>query len=131
MPSELFSIANGAANNTVKPALSVAPASIGAIKTAQEGPAPPKVTAPKPNDVHFDAQELQRNLEDTVHMLNQQIQSTKRGLGFSVDQALNGPVVTVRSLETGEVVRQIPNETVVRIAHNIENIKGLLLNAKV
>jgi len=48
-----------------------------------------------------------------------------------LDEALNGPVVTVRSLETGEVVRQIPNETVVRIAHNIENIKGLLLNAKV
>jgi uncharacterized FlaG/YvyC family protein len=27
------------------------------------------------------------------------------------------------------VVRQIPNEVVVRIAHNIEKVKGLLLNA--
>jgi uncharacterized FlaG/YvyC family protein len=28
------------------------------------------------------------------------------------------------------VVRQIPNEVVVRVAHNIEKMKGLLLNAK-
>jgi hypothetical protein len=36
----------------------------------------------------------------------------------------------VRSTDTGEVIRQIPNETVVRVAHNIEKVKGLLLNAK-
>jgi len=28
------------------------------------------------------------------------------------------------------VVRQIPNEVIVRIAHNIDKAKGLLLNAK-
>jgi len=39
-------------------------------------------------------------------------------------------VVTVRSAETGEVVRQIPNETVVKVAHNIEKMKGLLFSAK-
>jgi len=38
--------------------------------------------------------------------------------------------VTVTSLSTGEVIRQIPNEVVVRVAHSIEKIKGLLLNAK-
>jgi uncharacterized FlaG/YvyC family protein len=40
-------------------------------------------------------------------------------------------VVTVRSTVTGEVVRQIPNEAAVKMAHNIENIKGLLINANV
>jgi len=63
-------------------------------------------------------------------MLNQQMASTKRGLGFQIDEAVGGPVVTVRSAETGEVVRQIPNEVIVRIAHNIDKAKGLLLNAK-
>jgi flagellar protein FlaG len=57
--------------------------------------------------------------------------SSKRGLGFQIDEAVGGPVVTVRSADTGEVVRQIPNEAVVRIAHNIEKVKGLLLNARV
>jgi recombinational DNA repair ATPase RecF len=37
---------------------------------------------------------------------------------------------SMRSTDAGEVVRQIPNEVVVRVAHNIEKMKGLLLNAK-
>jgi uncharacterized FlaG/YvyC family protein len=44
---------------------------------------------------------------------------------------LNTPVVTVRNTATGEVVRQIPTETVVRLAHSIDDMKGILLNAKV
>jgi flagellar protein FlaG len=47
-----------------------------------------------------------------------------------VDEAVGGPVVTVRSAESGEVVRQIPNEVIVRIAHNLEKVKGLLFNGK-
>jgi uncharacterized FlaG/YvyC family protein len=39
-------------------------------------------------------------------------------------------VVTVVSESTGEVVRQIPNEVVVRVAHNIEKMKGFFFNSK-
>jgi flagellar protein FlaG len=63
-------------------------------------------------------------------MLNQQLASTKRGLGFHIDEAVGGPVVTVRSSDTGEIVRQIPNEVVVRVAHSIEKMKGLMFNSK-
>lgn len=90
-----------------------------------------KVVAPQANsNIHFDAAQLSKNLQEAVKMLNDQMASTKRGLGFRVDEALNGPIVTVTSLSTGEVIRQIPNEVVVRVAHSIEKIKGLLLNAK-
>jgi len=42
------------------------------------------------------------------------------------------PVVTVRNTVTGEVVRQIPNEVVIRVAENIDVVKkGLLHNSKV
>jgi uncharacterized FlaG/YvyC family protein len=37
-------------------------------------------------------------------------------------------VVYVKNAETGEVVRQIPNEVVVRLAHSIESFKGILHN---
>ena len=90
----------------------------------------PKVQAPKPVAIKFDASEVRQNLQEAVSMLNKQMSSTKRGLGFQVDEAVGGPVVTVRSAESGEVVRQIPNEVVVRIAHNIEKFKGLLFSAK-
>ncbi len=98
---------------------------------AIEAPAQPKVTAPKPIDIKFDPAEVRQTLQEAVSILNKQLNEHNRGIGFSVDDALDTPVVTVRSTVTGEVVRQIPNETVVRIAHNIENVKGLLINANV
>jgi flagellar protein FlaG len=98
---------------------------------AAEAPAQPKVTAPKPIDIKFDPAEVRQTLQEAVSILNKQLNEHNRGIGFSVDDALETPVVTVRSTVTGEVVRQIPNEAVVRIAHNIENVKGLLINANV
>jgi flagellar protein FlaG len=38
-------------------------------------------------------------------------------------------VLTVKN-RVGEVVRQIPNETALRVAHNIENMKGLMQDQK-
>ncbi len=131
MVSEISNIARGGAGvalarpSTPTPASSQAPGS-----SAIQIPETPKVLAPQPVAIKFDASEVRHNLQEAVSMLNQQVSSTKRGLGFQIDEAVGGPVVTVRSSETGEVVRQIPNEVVVRVAHNIEKVKGLLLNAK-
>jgi len=41
------------------------------------------------------------------------------------------PIVVVKNSQTGEVVRQIPNEVVVQVAHSIEAFKGMLHNAVV
>jgi flagellar protein FlaG len=131
MVSEISNIARGGAGvaamrpSAPTPASSQAPGS-----SAIQIPETPKVLAPKPVAIKFDASEVRQNIQEAVSMLNQQMASTNRGLGFRIDEAIGGPVVTVRSAETGEVVRQIPNEVIVRIAHNIEKAKGLLLNAK-
>ncbi len=93
--------------------------------------ATPKVSVPKPVELQFDEAKARQNLQDAVKALNEQMAATKTGLGFSVDKSLNTPVVTVRNSATGEVVRQIPTETVVRVAHSIDDMKGILLNAKV
>jgi flagellar protein FlaG len=96
-----------------------------------ETPAQPKVTAPRPIDIKFDAAEVRQTLQEAVSFLNKQLNEHNRGIGFSIDDSLETPVVTVRSTITGEVVRQIPNEAAVRMAHNIESIKGMLINANV
>jgi len=96
-----------------------------------DAPAQPKVTAPKPIDIKFDAAEVRQTLQEAVSFLNKQLNEHNRGIGFSIDDSLETPVVTVRSTTTGEVVRQIPNEAAVRMAHNIESIKGMLINANV
>lgn len=127
MGSEINTIASvGAGLAAPQPKSQASPISHSAVQV----PETPKVQAPKPVAIHFDAAEVRQNVQEAVNMLNQQIRSSNRGLGFHVDDAVGGPVVTVRSTETGEVVRQIPNETVVNIAHNIEHMKGILFSAK-
>ena len=131
MVSEISKMASGGAGVAAARPAAPAPASSQAPgSSAIQLPETPKVQAPKPVAIKFDASEVRQNLQDAVRMLNQQMSSTKRGLGFQVDEAVGGPVVTVRSAESGEVIRQIPNEVVVRVAHNIEKVKGLLFSAK-
>jgi flagellar protein FlaG len=81
--------------------------------------------------LQVDEAKSRQNLQEAVKALNEQMTASKTGLGFSVDKSLDRPVVTVRNTETGEVVRQIPTDVVVRLAHSIDDMKGLLLNAKV
>jgi len=131
MVSEIRKMAaTGAGFAAMRPTASASSGSQAPGSSAIQIPETPKVQAPKPVAIKFDASEIRQNLQEAVSLLNKQMASTKRGLGFEIDEAVGGPVVTVRSAETGDVIRQIPNETVVRVAHNIEKFKGLLLNAK-
>lgn len=78
--------------------------------------------------VAFDPNELRANLHDAVELLNQQIEANGRDLAFQIDETLNRPVITVIRASSGEVVRQIPTEVVLRVAHNIELVKGMLID---
>jgi flagellar protein FlaG len=86
------------------------------------------VQAPKPIDIKVDTEKLQANLKAAIDQFNKIMTDGGRALNFSVDEQLGAPVVIVKNAETGEVVRKIPNEVVIRIAHNIEAFKGLLHN---
>ena len=90
----------------------------------------PKVFEHKQVQLQINPAEERENLKQAVNMLNQQVQQTNRGLGFRMDEVLNAPVVTVTSAQTGEVVRQIPSEVAIRVAHNIEKVKGMLFNGR-
>ena len=76
----------------------------------------------------FDPEQWRKNLHEAVENLNKQVERNGRGLIFSFDERLNQPIITVRNTDTGEIVRQIPNEVIVKVAHNIEDLKGLLLD---
>lgn len=75
-------------------------------------------------------EELNQKLDEIVQSLNEQLAQTGRNLGFSIDKAINRQVVTVTNRDTGEIVRQIPSEVVIRVAHNIEALKGVLFDEK-
>ena len=95
------------------------------VQDRAQPPAEAKVAADKKHD----PQEARRKLEKISEHLNQQMERNKRDLSFSVDDVTNTVVLTVKNRE-GEVVRQIPSETALRVAHNIENMKGLMQDQK-
>ena len=140
MASEISSITAGGA----VAAMSRMPASAPSVSSASSQAAPalkkpdvslpekPAIALPKRPEIQFNAAESRKNLQDAVSMLNDQVASHKNGLGFSLNEHVDVPVVTVRNTVTGEVVRQIPNEVVLRVAQNIDTVqKGLLHNSKV
>ena len=45
-----------------------------------------------------------------------------------MDKVANDVVITVKRKESGEIVRQIPSETALKLVHNFEKLKGLLLD---
>jgi flagellar protein FlaG len=76
------------------------------------------------------AEKMTQAFQAVVDELNQQMKSTNRNLWFEMDRTINTPVVAVTDKNTGELVRQIPAEVVLRVAHSIENLKGVLYNAQ-
>jgi flagellar protein FlaG len=87
-----------------------------------------ELQAPEKVDLGYNAEDLRKSIKQAVENLNQQLKDNGRDLSFQMDETINRPIITVRNLQTGEVVRQIPNEEVVRMAHSIEEGKGLLFN---
>lgn len=98
-----------------------------AEKIAEPTPSFQPVEIKKP-EIKVDTEQMKQNLQEAINHLNEVMRDGGRGLNFSMDQALGRPVVYVKNAETGEVVRQIPNEVVVRVAHSIEELKGMLHN---
>ncbi len=120
----------GGAGPAVAPASFVragTPASMAKATDAQAS-ARPKVIATKPTDIKFDAAQATQNLKAAVSLLNEQMVSTNRGLGFSFDESKHSAVIKVTDIKTGEVVRQIPTEDVLRMSHKIDDLKGILFN---
>ena len=70
----------------------------------------------------------EEKVKEAVKEINNELVKLQSELGFSVDKVANDVVVTVKRKETGEVVRQIPSEAVLKLAHNFEKLKGVLLD---
>ncbi len=84
----------------------------------------------KKADLAIDPIEMQQKLKKILGEANQHMANSKVQLGFSMNQAIDGPVITVKNLQSGEVVRTIPSEVVIKVAQNIDSLKGILFNQK-
>ena len=91
----------------------------------------PVVAMPKKAEIQVDPEAMRKNLEDAIGRINEMVSDGGRGLHFSIDDKMNTPVIVVKNSESGEVVRQIPSEVVIKVAHSIEDLKGMLHNQAV
>ena len=72
------------------------------------------------------AERMAQAFQHVVDELNQQMTANNRNLIFAVDRRINTTVIAVTDKNTGEMVRQLPAEAVLKVAHSIENLKGVL-----
>jgi flagellar protein FlaG len=76
-------------------------------------------------------QAVQAKLDEIVSHLNVKMEVRNKSLDFSVDEVSNRVMVTVTDKVSGEVVRQVPSEAILKVAHNIEALKGVLFDRNI
>lgn len=118
---------SGQINSALQPAPQPAKQELG---FTQEKPSI-ALTPIKKAEIKVDPIEMQKSLSQSIERLNQMMLQNGRNLSFSIDPSLEIPIITVKNEETGEVIRQIPTQAVVQVAHNFDALKGVLLNAKI
>jgi len=85
----------------------------------------------KPSNVSQASQPTQEVIAKTAQQLQSFVQSMGRDLNFSVDATTGYNVVRVVNPETGEVVRQLPSEELLKIAQAMQNTNSSgLVNQK-
>ena len=77
----------------------------------------------------------EKNLENILKDFKKKLEKLRiifRGEAeFSIDRESNMIIVKIKDKETGEIIRQIPPEVVLKIAKSIEEFLGLLLDERV
>ena len=73
---------------------------------------------------------IRERLKEISASLNEDMNIRSKSLKFSVDESTNRMLVKVIDKESGEIIRQIPSETILKVAHSLEALKGILFDDK-
>ena len=128
MSTEINSPVGGAP--AMRPAVAPAP-KMPAEHAAVDAHKAVKLELPEKPKLTLDPQQRRRELTEAIEKINAQMRADGRALSFSVDEKADRTVVTVKNSETGKVVRQFPDEALLRVAHHMEDVKGLLQDARI
>jgi flagellar protein FlaG len=89
-----------------------------------------RVAAARKNESMQQISETLKHLDDAIEALNAAVKKVPTSLHFSVDDASKRFVVQVTDTNTGEVIRKVPGDAILRIARQIESLKGVLFDDK-
>ena len=74
--------------------------------------------------------ENRASFKEAVIEINKALEKIPTTLAFQVDESSNRFVVNVADISTGELIRQIPGDAVLRIARQLESLKGIIFDDK-
>ncbi|WP_411378938.1 flagellar protein FlaG [Pseudomonas sp. MPB26] len=72
----------------------------------------------------------QDDLKKAVTDIKEFVQAAQRNLDFSIDDSTHQVVVKVIATDTGEVIRQIPSETALKLAQSLSSASHVLFDDK-
>lgn len=74
-------------------------------------------------------EQLASELREAIQMLNSALERSPTKAIITRDEALNRFVVKIQDKSSGEVVREIPSEALLKFARNLQELKGLIFDA--
>ena len=72
----------------------------------------------------------QQNYKQAVNEINSVLKKIPTSLHFQKDEVSNRFIVNVTDLATGDVIRSLPGDAVLRIARQLESLKGIIFDDK-
>ena len=72
--------------------------------------------------------EMIERLNDALEALNAAVKNTPTALSFSRDESSKRFVVQVTDTNTGEVVRNLPGDAVLRMSRQLDSLKGVIFD---
>ena len=87
-------------------------------------------TVIKPSGVNETAQVTRETVAKAAAQIQEFVHSMGRNLNFSVDEATGYHVVRVVNPDTGELVRQLPSEELLKISRDFQRLNNVLVSQR-
>ena len=71
---------------------------------------------------------VSESIDDAVEILNEALSRKNTSAQIRRDEQLNRFLVTIKDEVSGEIVREIPDEALLKFARNLEELKGILFD---
>ncbi len=108
-------------------ALPAVPQSTAAALPPVAGAADPAIAPAISPAVEGQAVEAASDIRRAIGELTEVLRTTSIGLRFEIDEVTNRVVTKVIDKETGELIRQMPTEEVLRFARALDRLQGVFV----
>lgn len=86
-----------------------------------------EVAEGKENSLHA-LESVSASIDEAVEVLNEALSRKHTSAVIRRDEQLNRFLVTIKDKESGEVVREIPSDALLKFARNLQELRGILFD---